>query len=454
MFITKTFTILNTLLLLNSLSSADELFEVTQLSSKSSSFLPGSTIILKNGTYHSKTIDIDTEGTEQNRITIKPEFPGGVIITGESVFSVNGKYTTVANLVFMNGGINRAITLRGSNNRITGFDISYNSADFKYLVGISGPRNRIDHCLFRDLSRKGVWLSVNREKDDVDYAIIDHNTFRNRSNPKNTLNGLETIRVGESDTSLSRSFTLITQNLFEQVVGEVELISTKANEVLITMNTIKDSCGTISLRHGNKCIVANNLLTNQPSMGGIRISGEDHIIVDNLIQYVIGDNNARAGVSINNGIKNSPLNGYFQVKNLRVNNNMFVENKPDFAFGVAVKSESTLLPTQSSFTNNTVYKISNNEVVSNNDKCKGFDDFTFHNNTVYAKNIGNFKNDGVDVYDPSNADDLEICILCYGVNEDTGPQWNYMEPEKTELGVDPESYIETTLNKMKNNYNF
>jgi poly(beta-D-mannuronate) lyase len=437
-------------LLLLQFAAGQQYYNVTDLSSISRYIAPGSIVLLANGTYSGKTINIDSKGTKDKRITIKPLYPGGVILTGKSVLNVNGEYTTVANIVLRTGGTSKAIQIRGQYNRVTGFDISYNNADVEFLVGISNKNNRLDHSIFRDFSRKGVWLSLNRYTDVNDFVMIVHNIFTNRSNPKSVINGMETIRIGSSDTSLSSSKSLVMFNVFEKCNGEVEMISNKAGDVIYSRNTIRNTKGTLSLRHGNGCTVHRNFLFNQSSTGGLRVSGENHVILYNLVSNVKGDSNARAGISINNGVPDSPLTGYFQVKNLTVNSNVFINNDPDFAVGVQVKSECTLVPQDSIILNNIIYKAKVAEMFSSSDKCIGYANFTFLNNVVYASDfelsrLTAYEAEGFTFKDRTLFSEEEICQDCYGATEDVGPQWSKVEPEVSEIPETIEEYYTKIL---------
>ena len=96
---------------------------------------------------------------------------------------------------------------------------------------------------------------------------------------------MEAIRIGDSATSLSgNSKTIIYQNRFENMDGEIEVLSIKACENLIIHNELINSEGTITLRHGDRNIVRRNKCNGnkKANSGGIRVIGEDHIIEDNL----------------------------------------------------------------------------------------------------------------------------------------------------------------------------
>src|SRR5204863_8516274 len=93
-------------------------------------------------------------------------------------------------------------------------------------------------------------------------------------------NGFETIRVGTSGIQTRSAQALIESNLFERCDGELETISNKTSNNIIRNNTIRDSDGTITLRHAQGSTVEGNfvLAQNQSSSGGIRVIGPNHVV--------------------------------------------------------------------------------------------------------------------------------------------------------------------------------
>ena len=85
---------------------------------------------------------------------------------------------------------------------------------------------------------------------------IDHNHFGHR--PPLRRNGGETIRVGNSWSSMSSSGTLVERNLFDRCDGELEIISSKSSDNVYRQNTLRACAGMLTLRHGNRCLVADN----------------------------------------------------------------------------------------------------------------------------------------------------------------------------------------------------
>jgi poly(beta-D-mannuronate) lyase len=68
----------------------------------------------------------------------------------------------------------------------------------------------------------------------------------------------------------------------------------------------------MTLRHGNRCRVEGNFFlgNHKKGSGGIRVIGEDHVVVNNYIDGVM-----QGAFWVTSGIPNSPLVGYFQARN-------------------------------------------------------------------------------------------------------------------------------------------
>jgi hypothetical protein len=410
------------------------------------SLKPGDTILLTDGTFSNMSLKITCKGTFDQKIIIKAQNPGKVILIGTSTLTMSGSHTTVANLVFKDGGVNKCISILGDNNRFTGCDVAFSIANVDFLVNIQNKNNRVDHCIFHDFNKLGVWVVVWRPTPDLNYAMIDHNIFRNRINTSGAANGLESIRIGTSDQSLSSSCTIIAENILENCNGEIEAISNKSCDNIYYKNTYSNCEGTLTLRHGNNCIVYKNkfLQNKKPNSGGIRVTGESHIIAGNYLKDINGNGTTRAGVSVNNGVVNTLINGYYQNKNTKIIGNVLVNNLDDFALGVQVKTECTLKPTDLQVKNNIVYKdisgsYANAEVFSSDSSVLGLITPTFDNNIFYAKTLGKTPvTTGYQLILPSNT--LQVDESLYGVDEPIGPQWLVTEPEQSALPITIDTY--------------
>jgi ribosomal protein L27 len=418
------------------------LVSLNNLSNAAKNAEPGSVIMIQNGTYKDQNVSLDAKGQKGDRVTITAETPGKVIFCGKSTFIINGCYTTVANLVFKDGGTNKAIKVAGDHNRLTSCDISYNSSSVERISQIDGFNCRVDHCHYHDFDKMGVYIVVSRNENVLNYALIDHNIFENRPELSGENNGMEAVRIGESATSLSNSRTIIEQNHFEKCDGEIEIISVKSCENIIRRNDVINCKGTITLRHGDRnSIVCNKICgENKELSGGIRIIGEDHTVCDNYIENLNGNGVNRVAISFKCGVKNSPINRYYQVKRALVDGNVIVNCNNAFAIGCE-KKEANLKPIKSVVSNNIIFNDKGTELFSTNSNCIGSDDMVYKNNKMYGTKLGNHSGDNI-LLDPNTFThdaSSKVDKSKYGCNERNGLIYD-VDPQQSELGMGVDEY--------------
>jgi len=404
----------------------DYLISFYELNNIVSKLKGGDNVLIRDGIYMDQYINISSIASAKNRIYIKPENTDKVIFSGKLNMVISGSYITLSGFVFEKGGNSNSIQLMGNNNRITNCKIYFNDSNGP-IVSLYNKKNRIDHCIFENFDKDGVWVEVKRN-NEINYALIDHNIFKNRA--KGNGNGYETIRIGLSSNSLSNSRTIVMSNMFENCDGEIEIISVKSSENIIYNNIIKNSKGSITLRHGDRSIVSKNKFLQNGVSGtsGIRIIGEDHLIYDNLIKDV----NGGPAISINNGIQNTQLNGYAQVKNLKVAKNILINNNNDFIIGIS-KSGGTLTPISSQIIDNIVYKNNNNSIFSYDGY--GSTDMYYKNNYFYGYDIGKSPFTYNVLLDPKKFDISIINEDNYGTNDFVGPLYN-VDPKYSEINIE------------------
>jgi poly(beta-D-mannuronate) lyase len=238
----------------------------------------GDIINIEDGIYNNVDISLNYNGNEKKQITIQALNYGKVFIQGKVSISINGSYISFGNMIITGTGI---IKIGGHHNRLTNCDISLNSPS----IFIDSENSRVDHCILHDFSKSGQWFEVSRPSEKQNFILIDHNVFRNRQ--KGVGNGFETIRLGTSTKSLSNSNSIIAYNTFENCDGEYEIVTIKASNNIVFRNNFKNSFGSLSLRHGNNNLVAQNkfLQGNEASAGGLRVAaGENHILYNNLVK--------------------------------------------------------------------------------------------------------------------------------------------------------------------------
>lgn len=317
---------------------------------------PGDVIVLKNGEWKDARLRIRSSGNEDQPVTLKAETPGKVVLTGDSRVQLGGGFILVEGLFFKDPTGEESIELRIDSdevahdcrvtecavvNTLPGGEAKKSSR----FISLYGHEHRIDHCRFEGKTTEGpsmvVWLSET-EKGGVRHRI-DHNYF----GPRERLgkNGGETIRLGDSKTSMLDAKCVVEHNVFEKCNGEAECISNKSCGNLYRRNTFLEVSGTLTLRHGNRCRVEENafLGNHAKGCGGIRIIGEDHLVTGNYLEALDGDKE-RSAICLMAGIPDSPENGYFQVKNARLINNIVVDCKSPFVFSFAGDKKATLAP--------------------------------------------------------------------------------------------------------------
>lgn len=325
---------------------------------------PGDTLTMTNGIWTNQQILFQGSGTSGNPIVLRGRSYGNVTLSGTSKLQIAGNHLVAENLVFQNGnsapdpvvefrnGSNESNYCRLTNSSISNYSPANINTDNKW-VSLYGTYNRVDHCSLVGKANSGttlvVWLT-----NHPNYHLIDHNYFGPR--PSLGFNGGETIRVGTSDWSMYDSFTTVEYNLFDRCNGEIEIISSKSSGNVYRYNTFTSCQGTLTLRHGNRCTVEGNFFfgNSVSSSGGIRVIGEDHKVVNNYVVGTTGDD-TRSALTLMNGVPNSPLNRYFQVKRAVVAFNTFVDNQSTVTVGAGADSELTLPPLDCTIANNVLY---------------------------------------------------------------------------------------------------
>lgn len=366
----------------------------------------GDTIMMTGGTWTNQVIVFKGTGTAQLPIVLRSQSYGSVILTGSSRLYIGGKYLIAEGLKFEGTftGSGSIIEFRddGGNGstycRLTRTSInSYNPTDKtkeNKWVSMYGQYNRVDYCSFENKTNYGatfvVWLEAK-----PNYHRIDHNYFGYRE-PLND-NGGETIRIGTSDWSMYDSYTTVEYNFFDRCNGEIEVISNKSCENTYRYNVFANCQGNLTLRHGNRCYIYGNYFfcNKVKDSGGIRVIGEDHKVYNNYIEKSAGSS-LKTGITIMNGVPNSPLNRYFQVKRAYVVFNTLVDNRYSFHIGAGKDSELSLPPLDCVIANNVVWSTQSPLITYTDTPIN----MKYEGNIFYGANLGITKPDGITITDP------------------------------------------------------
>lgn len=390
----KVINYLNIAVLLCTLTVYGQIINVSneiQLDAATAAAIPGHTIVLANGTWANATININKTGTLANPITIKAETPGMVFFEGITNVKMGGSYINFEGIVFQNASTSidpntplidfRASSTDCNNCKVTNVKIdAFNQSTanqtsiFKWIL-LRGTYNEVSYCSFLGKHGVGSIINDNRSSTIANYHKIHHNYFADRT-PQGTSvvnddNDQDAIRIGSSSTSLSDSFTEVYDNYFFNFVGEIEVISNKSGSNKYYNNTFEDYSGALTLRHGNNCEVYNNFFfaNGQSFSGGIRVIGENHKIYNNYIEGTRAkypnnsSTNGLAGINIHNGVLNSELNEYFQVKNTTIVNNTFVDCDLGIRVGATFSAGTQNQPPQDVVIGNNIMYANTNRAI-------------------------------------------------------------------------------------------
>lgn len=337
--------------------------------------LPGDTIVLKNGIYQHAVLRFHAAAsTQQKPVVFMAEKNGEVFLEGNSFLAFSGEGVQVTGFYFRNGGRNLPTshvvafrTSKGVANRSTlSFCTinNYNDANISEgenkWVSLYGQYNTVSHCVFKRKVNRGTTLVVWLENNKPAHHVITQNQFLERKNDGKFDNGLESIRIGDSQTSFTDAFCEVSYNLFEECDGEIEIISNKSGRNFYHHNRFINNDGGLTLRHGNHCRVENNYFDGQFKSGsyGVRVIGEGHEVRHNIFTRLQGGTNVfRTPLNVVNGVENSPLNGYFQVKDAVAEHNIFWLNEaPAVRIGAASRTEAVLPPLRFSLAKNIFFQ--------------------------------------------------------------------------------------------------
>ena len=364
---------------------------------------PGDTLIMANGVWTDSRIIFKGNGADGSPIVLRAETPGYVILNGASNLRISGSYLVVDGLRFVAGYSPSGAVIefrsgapayhcRLTNCAIVDYNPSSRSRNYKW-VSLYGSYNRVDHCYFAGKKNAGttlvVWFPYYPH-----HHLIDHNYFGYR--PPLGENGGETIRVGTSDWSMEDSYTTVEYNYFERCNGEIEIISNKSCENIYRFNTFFECEGALTLRHGNRCTVEGNFFfgNRNDKTGGVRVIGEDHRIFNNYFSGLYGSS-LKSALPIMNGVPNSPLNRYFQVKNAVIAFNTFVDCRYTMILGAGKDAERTLPPENCTIANNVV--LTNFKIIKQEDEPINL---TWEGNIMQGSSLGILLPAGITLADP------------------------------------------------------
>ncbi|WP_028375924.1 chondroitinase-B domain-containing protein [Leeuwenhoekiella sp. MAR_2009_132] len=309
---------------------------------------PGSVIVMKNGRWENLQLEFKGEGTVDKPIVLKAEKAGEVFITGTSYLKLGGNYLIVDGLYFKDGYTpkNSVIQFKISDDLIANnskvincvienFTQPDRDAD-DHWVEFWGRNNTLKQCYIAGKSNTGPTIRVFLKGNE--HIKNRHQIVNNHFGPRPRKGGPhgETLQIGDSYTSMTPSYTNVSNNLFDRCNGEVEIISSKSNFNTFSNNVFFESEGSLVLRHGNYATIDANVFIgndNSENIGGIRVINTGHWITNNYFYKLKGEE-FRAPLAVMNGIPKSPLNRYNQVTDVVVAYNTWMYCGTPWNFGV------------------------------------------------------------------------------------------------------------------------
>ncbi len=260
---------------------------ISALQSALSSASPGDVIQLADGSYStSSDISISRSGTASAPIVVRAQHVGGATITGSGGFTIGAStsYVTLSGFT-LTGSQGLSIPVGATHIQVTRNTFQM-AGSVQYWVTVAGDDAQIDHNTFQHKSTIGNFIEVVGPGSSgmAQNTWIHHNYFLDQS--YTGANGGESIRVGLSGRQHSAAHALVEYNLFERCDGDLEVISVKSTSDIIRYNTLRNSKGTITLRHGwNNTVEGNYLLGNST---GIRMFGNNHVVINNVVENSTG----------------------------------------------------------------------------------------------------------------------------------------------------------------------
>ncbi|MCY9662694.1 chondroitinase-B domain-containing protein [Paenibacillus chondroitinus] len=353
--------------------------------------IPGRIIYLQNGTYSQSgpfTVN-GIHGQDGQEIVIKALNRGQAIISGGAYFSLyQSSYVTISGMKFTTttSASNNAVKMDESSHiRVTRNEFNLNETgatnNWVKIRGVNSDNNRIDRNKFVSKADPGPIIAVDGDGSTYmsRYTIIDRNYFYD-STPRIT-NGKESIRLGLSGVSLLNGNATVENNLFENSDGDPEIISVKSSGNTVRYNTIRNSQGQVTARHGNNNQYYGNFFLGDGSkagVGGFRIYGTDHRIYNNYFEGLTTDAINLDGGDWDGGTNSTnyssgDLSKHWRVYRAQVTNNTIVNSD----FGIIIGRSYTSAPVDSRVANNIV----NNSAGTLYEEVKT-------SNTVFEGNIG------------------------------------------------------------------
>jgi hypothetical protein len=258
---------------------------VAALQSALNNAQPGDQIQVADGTYQTGgALKVTRSGTATAPVTVAAQHVGKARFAGKGNFSFGTvSYVVISGFVFTDSG-NFSTPTSAKHLRVTRNVFQFSGGG--NWVTIASDDTEVDHNTWQHKSSAGVFLQISGPGGNgmAQRTWIHHNYFLDHS--FKGANGGESIRLGLSSRQHGSAHAIVEDNLFERADGDSEAISVKSSDNIVRHNTLRNSRGTISLRHGWRTVVDGNFVIGSTS--GIRFFGNDHVIINNVVANSTG----------------------------------------------------------------------------------------------------------------------------------------------------------------------
>ena len=320
-------------------------------------------IIITNGIYNSSKITLKGN---YSAVHIVAQTRGKVII--QRRIDIYGDHITIEGMLF-NGGTSGANKNDGGFIWVYGTDCkilrnAWNDSEawqwirvdehaYRCEIGYNSFINKTNNANNSSTQSMQV-LQCRFDYQDSTPAehYVHHNYFQNivkgnQNNGYSCVNFITKKDGKDAATKGAQHNLRLEYNLFEEVNGEGEIVSIKANKASVLHNTFKNSKGGFNLRFGNNSIVHGNSIYN--CNAGITVSGENHKITNNYIENTPGE-----GILVRDG--DNYWAGYATVKNVDISSNIIKNcKKAGMRFGkLKHPSASEQYPPQATTVSNNI----------------------------------------------------------------------------------------------------
>lgn len=361
------------------------------------SLKPGDVVIFGAGTYKDQKMVLKAKGTPDAPIVFKAEQPGRVVFTGDSQLQMSGTGMEVSGFWFKDVVATgkcivemKTTASKLTQCAITGKDTPQDKdTDYKW-VSVYGENNTVDGCSFIDKKNIGCLFVVWFEEGKTPGHTITNNYFSRptvlyEEDGKSKINGQEALRIGTSHHSMSSGNCTVEGNTFYRCDAEIEVISNKSWNNIYRRNLFLECQGALTLRHGNYGVVENNYFIGNglKGTGGVRVIGTHQKIRNNYFEN-LGGMNYYSAVCLIQGVKDSPLNRYFQVTDTEVTGNTIINCREGIVVSYGSSPDQSLPVISTIIEDNLIYndKASNVAIRSIDKPYKP--EVTWKNNTVFG----------------------------------------------------------------------